>query len=153
MIIKTIDRIKYEDIIDLIQLAWPKQFGEATKNEMIEKMYETNDIKNDINKIILVEDKIIGWCRYTSWPKNVTSTKSIHLMDIIISDAFQGLGYGSTLMKDMIEECRRNGNDYIFSRTFADNNKSFRLHQKNGFIIDFRKEDSIVWKYDLAQVV
>jgi len=128
-------------------------FPEATKKEIIEKMYETNDIKNDVNNIILVDDKIVGWCRYTSWPKNIINTKSIHLMDIIISDAFQGLGFGSALMKNMIEKCRRNGNDYILSRTFADNHKSFLLHQKNGFIIDFRKEDSIVWKFDLAQVV
>ena len=149
MVVKNINYIKYEDIIELIKIEWPIQFGIISESEMIKKMYETNDNQNDVNIVMIDDTKIIGWCRYTKWPKNEKETKSVHLMDIAIDGKYQRKGYASILVMKMIDDCKNNGNDYIFSRTFSDNKESIKLHEKHGFIIEFQKEDSIVWKRNL----
>lgn len=147
MTIKEIHGIPdYAEIIDLIRVEWPGQFGKATDEEKIAHMQEHHNVQTDTVKYLIEDGKIIGFYRYTTWPREDPLSHTAHTLDIAIVPTHQKRGLGTRLMKDLIEDCRKKGITRLLSRSFESNPGSIRLHQSLGFIQQKKTEDSIVWE-------
>ena len=139
----------YSEIIDLIVAKWPVEFGEASDKEKIAEMDNHYNRETDTVKYLYEDSKIIGFYRYSLWPREIRETKQAHTLDISLLPHYQRKGYGTVMMKDMIEECRNNGVEKLLSRSFKTNEGSVRLHKKMGFLVHFETDDSIVWELPL----
>jgi L-amino acid N-acyltransferase YncA len=148
-IIEIAGRIDFAKIIDLIKEEWPKEWGESSEENMIIEFEKTSNYEYDINKFLYDNDKIIGWYRYSAWPREEKNKENAHTLDIVINPKYQGRGLGRMLMEDQIHDCRRRGFKKLMSRTIEGNISSYKLHEKNGFNISFRKGTDIVWELNL----
>jgi len=140
---------KYQELIDLINAAWPDEFGEKNDEEKIEEMEKSHNEKTDTVKYLVDQNKIIGWYRYSLWPRDQEETTIAHIFDIAILPSYQKQGLGTFLMKDIIKDCKKKGIKELLSRSFKNNTGSIRLHQSLGFTEHLRTEDSIVWEYSI----
>jgi L-amino acid N-acyltransferase YncA len=136
----------FAEILELIKAEWPSQWKAATDAQMLAEMEGSSDARFDVNKLLLDGERIVGWYRYSRWPREESNLEDAHTLDIAISPGLQGRGYGSMLMSDMLGDCRGRGYRKLMSRTFLDNAASIALHRKSGFSEAFRTEDSIVWE-------
>lgn len=110
-------------------------------------MEKSHNEKTDTVKYLVDQNKIIGWYRYSLWPRGKEETTTAHTLDIAILPSYQKQGLGTFLMKDMIKDCKNKGIKKLLSRSFKNNPGSIRLHQSLGFTEHLRTEDSIVWEY------
>lgn len=140
----------FSQIIDLINAEWPMEYGKADDAEKIRKMLESHNLETDTTKYLIEEEKIIGFYRYSLWPREEPSTKTAHSYDISVSPDFQKKGLGTLLMKDMIEDCRKKGLEKLLSRSFKTNQASIKLHEATGFSLHLETEDSLVWEIDIT---
>jgi len=146
MVIKEIiGKPDYSEIIDLINTIWPEEFGEKSDEEKICEMEKSFDLTTDTVKYLYKEDKIIGFYRYSLWPREDIKPKSAHTFDIAILPSFQNNGLGKYLMNDLISDCKNKGIEKLLSRTFLTNKGSIFLHKSCGFKEQMKTEDSIVW--------
>lgn len=135
----------YSEIIDLINTIWPVEFGEKSDKEKICEMDKSFNLAADTVKYLYEEEKIIGFYRYSLWPREDKKTKSAHTFDIAILPSFQNNGLGKYLMNDLISDCRKKGIEKLLSRTYLTNKGSINLHKSCGFKEQMKTEDSIVW--------
>lgn len=136
----------YGEIIGLINAEWPVEFGEKTDDEKIADMIESHYPGKDRVKYLYDDNSIIGFYRYSSWPREARETDVAHIYDIVVLPSRQGQGLGRFLMEDMIEDCRSRGLTRLLSRSFKNNTASLGLHRKIGFHISLETEESIVWE-------
>ena len=136
----------HAEIIDLINVAWPPEFGKKTDKEKIKQMQAHHNVQSDTVKYLLDGDNIIGFYRYTLWPREDPLPHTVHILDIAVLPTYQQRGLGTRLMNDLIQDCRRNRIDRLLSRSFKSNSGSIRLHQSLGFTQHKSTEDSIVWE-------
>jgi L-amino acid N-acyltransferase YncA len=148
-IIEETGKINYANIIDLIKEAWPREWGESSEENMIREYEKTSNYEYDINKFLYDNDKIIGWYRYSAWPREEKNKENAHTLDIVINPKYQGKGLGRMLMEDQILDCKRRGVKKLMSRTIEGNINSYKLHERCGFKISFRKGTDIVWELNL----
>ena len=97
----------------------------------------------------LDRNKIIGFYRYTKWPREDEKTETIHLFDISILPERQKQGLGTILMKDLFKDCKTNGYKKVFSRSYKNNESSIRFHKSTGFTLHIETEDSFIWEISL----
>lgn len=140
----------FSEIIDLINVIWPEEWGEKSDSEKIESMNLSFNAETDTTKYLYLKDDIIGFYRYSLWPRNNTNTDTAHTFDIAILPDFQKKGLGKMLMYDMAEDCKKKGLKTLMSRCFKSNGPSRKLHESCGFTLFDQTEDSIVWKLDLS---
>ena len=136
----------YSEIIALINAEWPPAFGEKTDAEKIEDMIESHNPDRDRVKYLKEDGLIIGFYRYTPWPREARITDAAHIYDISLLPSKQRQGLGKMMMQDLIEDCRAVGFKKLLSRSFKDNPGSIRLHENAGYHSVFETEDSIVWE-------
>lgn len=136
----------FSGILDLINTIWPAEFGPASDSEKIDKMNSSHNEATDCVKYLYDEDRIVGFYRYSLWPRDAKEHTMIHLIDIAIHPEKQKKGLGSLLLKDLIEECKEKGFEKILSRTFKTNEGSIRFHKSAGFTIHMETDDSVVWE-------
>ena len=136
----------YKEIISLINAEWPKEFGEKSDNEKIAEMIDSHSIEKDRTKFLYDGIDIIGFYRYTSWPRDARQTDSAHTYDIAVLPERQRQGLGVMLMNDMIEDCRLQGFKRLLSRSFKNNEASIALHERFDFHRTLETADSIVWE-------
>jgi len=145
-IIEETGKINFSTIIDLIKEEWPKEWGILSDQEMIRELEKSSNTEFDVNKYLYEDGKIIGWYRYSAWPRKENNKENAHALDIVINHKYQGKGLGKMLMEDLILDCKRRGFKKLMSRTIEGNSQSYKLHVRNGFKISFRKGTSIVWE-------
>jgi len=139
----------YQELIELINAGWPTQFGDKNDYEKIKEMEKSHNKRTDTVKYLIDQNEIIGWYRYSLWPRDKQNTTTVHTLDISILPSHQKQGLGTVLMKDMIQDCKNKGIKKILSRSFENNPGSIKLHQSIGFTEHLRTEDSIVWEYNI----
>ena len=137
-------------VVELIKAEWPPQWKAVTEAEMVAEIEGSADRRHDVNRLLVEGDRILGWYRYSRWPREESNRTDAHTLDIAVLPEMQGRGYGELLMRDLVEDCRRRGYRKLMSRTFFDNARSIALHAKVGFAEAFRTEDSIVWSLSLV---
>lgn len=141
----------FASIINLINTEWPPEFGEKTDNEKISEMIKNFNSDTDTVKYLYKQNMVIGFYRFSSWPRDSEQTNTAHIMDIAILPSYQKKGLGTLLMNDLISECRKSGFNTILSRTFRHNRESIKLHQSCGCSIRLETEDSIVWELNINE--
>ena len=140
----------YAEIIDLIKVEWPPEFKKTTDEEKIRCMQEHHNVKTDTAKYLFVSGKIIGFYRYTRWPREDPLPDTAHILDISISPTHQNKGLGTRLMQDLIQDCREKSITRLLSRSFKSNPGSIRFHQSLGFRQHHNTKDSIVWELSIG---
>ncbi len=60
----------YSEIIELINAEWPGEFGGNTDDEKIREMIRSHQLETDTVKYLYDDNKIIGFYRYTLWPRD-----------------------------------------------------------------------------------
>ncbi|MDC7124055.1 MAG: GNAT family N-acetyltransferase [Spirochaetales bacterium] len=136
----------YTDLIELINAEWPPQFGDKTDSEKIADMRDSYSIECDRTKLLYDDGILIGFYRYTLWPRGARITEAAHIYDIALLPERQKLGLGMFLMQDLISDCKDRKLKKLLSRSFNDNKASMALHRKAGFHISLEKDDSILWE-------
>jgi len=136
----------YSEIIELINAEWPREFGGKTDDEKIGEMVRSHQVQTDTVKYLIEEQKIIGFYRYTLWPRKNPDSDKAHTMDIAVIPARQNQGLGIMLMTDLIKDCREKDFNQLLSRSMRNNPGSIRLHQSLDFTVYLETEDSIVWE-------
>lgn len=139
-------RPDFSQLIDLIKVEWPKEFGEVSEEEMIREMDKSYNPDTDRVKYLMDDGEIIGFYRYSLWPREDKMTKTVHTYDISILPGRQKQGLGTLLMRDMIDECRLKGFEKMLSRTFKSNKGSIKLHKSMDFTLHMETDDSYVWE-------
>jgi L-amino acid N-acyltransferase YncA len=134
---------------ELLNAIWPKEFGHKTYEEKVEAMINSFNKNTDIIKYLYSNKDIIGFYRFSLWPRNEKETKTAHTFDIAILPSYQKERLGTMLMMDMVNECRTMGLQTLLSRSFKSNIPSIRLHKSLNFLQEKETEDSIVWKMNL----
>ena len=142
---------KYEELIDLINAEWSDKFGDMNDKEKIEEMEKSHCENTDTVKYLVDQNKIIGWYRYSLWPRDQKKTTTVHTFDISILPSYQKQGLGTVLMSDVIQDCKNKGIKKLLSRSFKNNPGSIRLHKSLGFTEQLKTEDSIVWEYNINE--
>ena len=148
-VIEETGKVNFASIIDLLKEEWPKDWGTISDEKMIEDFEKTANDQFDVNKYLSDNGKIIGWYRYSAWPREKDNIENAHTFDIVIDPNYQGRGLGKMMMEDMILDCKKKGFKKLMSRTIEGNHQSYRLHEKTGFKMAFRKGIDIVWEIDL----
>ena len=148
-IIEEKNEINFWNILDLIKVEWPKEWKILSDEDLIQEFIKSSDNKFDVNKYLFENNQIIGWYRYSTWPREESNKTIAHVFDIVINPEYQGKGLGKLLMEDLIKDCRERGYKKIMSRTIEGNIQSYKLHEKNGFKISFRKGIDIVWEINI----
>jgi L-amino acid N-acyltransferase YncA len=148
-IIEEKNEINFWKILDLIKVEWPKEWKILSDEDLIQEIIKSSDNKFDVNKYLYENNQIIGWYRYSTWPREESNKTIAHVFDIVINPEYQGKGLGKLLMEDLIKDCRERGYVKIMSRTIEGNIQSYKLHEKNGFKISFRKGIDIVWEINI----
>ncbi len=136
----------YSKIINLINAEWPSEFGETDDTTKIEEMTKSHNENTDTTKYLFENEEIIGFYRYSSWPRDKKNTRTAHTFDIAIDTNYQKKGLGSFLMKDMINDCKKKGMEKLLSRSFKSNQASIGLHKSLGFSLHLETDDSLVWE-------
>jgi L-amino acid N-acyltransferase YncA len=141
--------VRFEGFIELIRAEWPEEWGGATDEEMLAEMRRSHDPRKDVVRCMIDGRTVVGWYRWSPWPREAAASEDAHILDIAVLPARQGEGLGRALMEDLIEDCGRRGCRNLLSRTFESNVASIRLHAGVGFREAFRNGNSIVWELDL----
>ena len=141
----------YAEILDLINAEWPVEFGEKSDREKIRHMQEHHNLETDTVKYLKDGEKVIGFYRYSRWPREDSQSRAAHLLDIAVLPSQQGRGLGRKLMNDLIWDCCEKKIEKLFSRTFKTNRRSIALHRFFGFTEHLTTDDSIVWQLTLPQ--
>ena len=141
----------FASIAALIAAEWPSQWPATDEAGMLSEIEKSSDPRYDVNKLLVEGGRVIGWYRYSRWPREESNLTEAHSLDIAILPESRGRGYGELLMRDLISDCRERGYRKLMSRTFLDNGPSISLHAKIGFAEAFRTADSIVWTLNLGQ--
>jgi phosphinothricin acetyltransferase len=118
--------------------------GIATKNATFEKQAPdwtswNNAHRKDCRLVAKIADKIVGWAALT----NVSSRcvySGVAEVSIYIDAEFHGAGIGDKLLKTLIEESEAHGIWTLQAGMFPENERSMRLHQKNGFRLVGKRE-------------
>ena len=113
--------------------------GIATKNatfqtEAPEWVAWDQSHRKDCRLIARINDQIAGWAALS----NVSSRcvyAGVAEVSIYIDPAFQGMGVGDQLMKQLITESEKHGIWTLQAGIFPENKASIALHLKNGFRI------------------
>ena len=137
-------------VVDLIRLQWQELGDSKTDEELVKISTDHHDLQADWTKFLYSENRIIGYYRCGRWPRNEKSSRVAHLFDIAVDQKHQKRGLGTMLLDDVKKECRKRGYTKIMSRIMESNIASRRLHEKSGFALAFRKDDSMVWEFDIA---
>ncbi len=134
---------------DLIKLELPDELRMLSDMDLLQEINKSFDSETDKIKYLNHDSNIIGWYRYSKWPRNEKDTKTVHALDIAIAKEYQGKGFGVLLFNDMIMECKLTGINKIISRTIKSNEQSYGLHKRIGFKELFVKNDSIIWEIEI----
>ena len=140
----------YIDIIDLLRAEWPPEFGASTTETIIAHYREHHNERTDTVKYLIEKGHIIGFYRYTLWPRDEPSANTAHTLDLAILPSHQKKGLGTLLMKDLIRDCGERGIIRLLSRSYKTNAASIGLHQSLGFSMHRETTDSIVWELNIA---
>jgi ribosomal protein S18 acetylase RimI-like enzyme len=139
----------YSRILNLINAEWPPEFGDKSEDEKIRAMIDSHNESTDTVKFLFDGDRIVGFYRYSLWPRDEAEPSQAHIYDIAVLPEFQRRGLGSMLMNDLISDCRQKGLTRILSRSFRTNHASTQLHKALGFVVGFETENSLVWSIDI----
>jgi L-amino acid N-acyltransferase YncA len=87
-----------------------------------------------------IEDNIVGWAALVP-----VSTRKVYSgvgeVSIYISNKYQGLKIGSSLLRQLIDESEKNGFWTLQAGIFPENKSSLRIHESNSFrIVGFREK-------------
>lgn len=140
----------YAEILELINAEWPIEFGEKTDQEKLRHMQEHHNPETDIVKYLLEDGDVVGFYRYSRWPRAHPHSRTAHLLDIAVAPSQQGRGLGRKLMTDLTRDCSEKGIEKLFSRTFKTNRRSIGFHRSFGFTEYKTTDDSIVWQLTVA---
>ena len=140
----------FSELIELIRAEWPTGLRDDSDSEMLRKMNESYNTQTDTVKCLVDDGKIIGFYRYTRWPRDNPSSATAHTMDISVLAGRRRRGLGSLLMADLIDDCANHGIRTLLSRTMKDNAASIAFHKSVGFRRHTETDDAIVWEMAVA---
>ncbi len=136
-------------MLDLISAALPPELTGASAEE-IEKLYgEHYNPETDTVYLLKDADRIVGWYRYSRWPREKEESKEAHLLDIAVLKSEQGKGHGKRLLEDCIDRCAAEGFLKLYSATHETNQASIGLHRRCGFQKYLRDGAMTVWQLPL----
>ena len=147
------EKINFTSIINLLKEEWPKEWETLSDEKMVDFFEKSCDYKYDINKFLYDNNEVIGWYRYSAWPREKKNKENAHILDIVIDSEYQGKGLGKMMMENLILDCKKRRFKKIMSRTIEGNIQSYKLHETNGFKILFRKDIDIVWEIKLESEI
>jgi ribosomal-protein-alanine N-acetyltransferase len=93
-----------------------------------EKIFLSNFGSRYFNHLLLEDEKVIGYFVASSVAGEVT------LMNLVISPARQGAGYGRILLQFLIEYSKKKGEEEIWLEVRASNITALALYDKLGFM-------------------
>lgn len=140
-------RPDYRQILELLVLLWPDEWGQKTDDEKVQFWEDSDNPDCDTSRLLKAGDLIIGFSRYSLWPRDAESPHMAHVYDIAVHPEYRKQGLGRMMMLDMIEGCRRKGIDTLLSRSLRSNKGSMELHRRMGFKVHLETVDSVVWEY------
>lgn len=113
--------------------------GIATKNATFEKQVPdwsswNRTHRKDCRLIARIADRIVGWAALSDVSGRYVYS-GVAEVSIYIDIEFHGQGIGDKLLKSLINESEANGIWTLQAGIFPENERSIRLHQKNGFRI------------------
>ena len=148
-IIEIKEKINFASIINLLKEEWPEEWDALTDGKLIEFFDKSCNYEYDINKFLYDKDEIIGWYRYSTWPREEMNKENAHILDMVMDPEYQGKGLGKMMMEDLILDCKKRKFKKLMSRTIEGNIQSYKLHERTGFRLLFRKGIDIVWEVNL----
>jgi len=100
------------------------------------KMLSQTLLKDKSQKIFGIFDgkKMAGFGFLKASPKE--TMKEVCQFGVVINEQYQGLGYGRTLSKGMVESAKKNHIKKIWLTVFSDNNRAINLYKSLGFGIE-----------------
>ena len=140
--------IDFSQFVGLLRALWPPEFGQASDHDLLADMERSYDPSVDAVKLLRNGDHIIGFGRYSLWPRNEQHPTMAHIMDLVVRKDYQHHGFGRKLMETMIQECKQRNLHPIFSRTLCTNNPIVGLHRVLGFQEFRRANDWILWRLE-----
>lgn len=79
--------------------------------------------------------EIVGYSYLRFFPEKI-SKKYVASLGIVVSDNYQGKGYGKLLMEYMHDYAKRKGLKKIWLATYYDNSSALKLYKKMGYEIE-----------------
>ena len=86
------------EILDLINAEWPVEGGKKIDQEKIRRMQGHHTPETDIVKYLLEGGDVVGFYRYSRWPRVNPHSRTAHLLDIAVPPSQQGRGFGRKLI-------------------------------------------------------
>ena len=118
-------------------------FGKISKKNV--KKIALSEFKDDrkIRFFIFLENKLIGYSFLSKFPRK--TKKHVCTYGIVISDKWQGKGFGYQICKHMINIAWKKKFEKIWLTTYYDNKSALRIYKKLGFIVEgiFINEEKI----------
>ena len=142
--------VDFRPLLPLIRSEWPEGFGHRTDAELLDLMHESYRPDTDIVHYLYLDDRLVGFYRYTPWPRDDMRGDTAHTLDVALDGSVRGRGLGTRLMQHMMAHCRENGYIRLLSRSLRNNEASLALHRRLGFSVHLETDDSIVWEAGLA---
>ena len=78
-------------------------------------------------------DQLVGYAGYGAWRAAQGYRKSVELT-IYVDRKFRGAGFGSELMKTIIDQAKVDGHHVMIGAIDSDNQQSINFHKRFGFI-------------------
>ena len=78
------------------------------------------------------EDQLVGYAGYGAWRAAQGYRKSVELT-IYVDRKFRGAGFGSELMKTIIDQAKVDGHHVMIGAIDSDNQQSINFHKRFGF--------------------
>ncbi len=132
-------------LIKLIHRGLPEEIRNLSEKSIL-SIYQEH-YNNDIDHIYLLEENsiIIGWYRFSRWPREDESTTEVHLFDIAVNENFEGKGFGKLLLKHCKSTCKKMGFNKLYSSIEKSNVTSIHLHESIGFGKEFIHENQQIY--------
>ena len=78
----------------------------------------------------IVNNETVGFAAYY---RNDAATKTAYISVVVIDPEYRGMGLGTEIIKNVIDDCDKNGYERIRLEVDKNNQKAIRLYQKFGF--------------------
>ena len=111
-----------KDLDEIVKIENQCHITPWTKKNFIDSF----DAKN-LFKVLKIENDIIGY--YIA----LFASDECQLLNITVKFELQSEGFGSMLIKNLLNDCRRKNTANIFLEVRRSNYKAIRLYEKNGF--------------------
>ena len=124
-----------------------EESGEDLKKINVENIAKDH-LDFSIDKIRIMEiskGDVIGWYRYSNWPRDEKNSTTAHLFDIAVVKKYRRKDYGKKLFLDLMKQLLKNKYKKLYSCTIEGNQNAYNFHLKMGFRLTKRIKSKIIW--------